>query len=370
MNSIIFGNGINIQFGGLKHSNKSIIKRAIKNVETGNFSTVAYTKDILDWFRLLFANVPKLLKGHFNKYAVIGNEKKDLNDFKNRYNQKVKIYEIVFEDYFFIHTLFCRKNKIGNPEQYEFRELIKRFFLDSIYCDGEINEIYKNYPKSLFNYLSSFDNLYTTNYDRNLEIYTGRKIEYLHGAFHILDDVYNPVSFRNQLSDRTIEKMPDLKGIEYLFCNALSDSSGDSKDFSGTMSIKANSAIEKMTHAYQTTPELKKMIDKCENADNSIVNKLYESVKLKLKNPNLKYSEEIAIEKLRTVTGKLTLIGLSPYNDNHLFERINNNVQLTDICFYYYDYKGTKIIADFLNDKNIAYSDVNELWTRLENSSA
>lgn len=370
MNSIIIGNGINIEYGGQKFSNINIILRAIHNVETNNFSTIAYTKDILDWFKLLYQNVSEILNGSYDQLTVFEKEKKELFDFKNRYKNKDKIYEIGFEDYFFFHTLFCRKNKIGNPEQFDFRGLLKRFFLDSIYCNSEINELFKHYPKSFLSFFSEFDKIFTTNYDRNIELFTVRDVGYLHGAFHLLDDVYNPDSFRNKLSDRPIDNMPNLKGIEYLFSNAISDSSGDLKDFSGTLANKSNSVIDKFTIEYQTNSDVKKQIDGWKDSNNSIEKNLYETIVLKLKNSKLRYSEDIAIDKLNAISGKITLLGLSPYNDNHLFERINNNNEVTEIFFYYFNYNETKTISIFLNNKKIHFNNVNDFWKKLGNPSA
>ena len=169
MNNIIIGNGINIQFGGLEYTNENIIKRALLNLKTNNFSKEVYTKEIKTWINILYSAIPDFLNGNYDQLAVLNDEKKELENFKKRYSTSSKISDIGFEDYFLLNELHCRKNNIKNPERYDFQEFLRRVFLDSIYNGGKINEIHKKFPKAVVEYIKSFDNVFTTNFDNLLE---------------------------------------------------------------------------------------------------------------------------------------------------------------------------------------------------------
>lgn len=195
MSSIIIGNGIDIQFGGFEYTNKSIIERALLYLKKDDFSIDVYTKEIKTWIYTLHSAVPDFINGHYDQLAVYNDEKEELGSFKKNYSKNVSISDIGFEYYFLLNELHCRKNKITNPERYYFQEFLRRLFLDSIFNKGKINKIHLNFNPSIVNYISSFDNIFTTNYDRNIELATDKSVLYLHGAFHVLDPVYDSDSF-------------------------------------------------------------------------------------------------------------------------------------------------------------------------------
>lgn len=95
----------------------------------------------------------------------------------------LRITDIGFEDYYLIHDLVCHKMKVYNPEQFYIRESMKVAYLYSIYNDGKINQLYKNYPRLFIEFLIKFDNIFTTNYDSNIELATGKEIFHIHGQF-------------------------------------------------------------------------------------------------------------------------------------------------------------------------------------------
>ena len=113
------------------------------------------------------------------------------------------------------------------------------------------------------------------------ELATGKNVLYLHGAFHVLDPVYDSNSFRNRLSDKHAEKTPVIKGYEHTFSNAITGSSGAFKLFATNQPELANSAIDKFAKGMQENPEIKIQMEKWKNSDNEIVKKIYEAVKLK-----------------------------------------------------------------------------------------
>jgi len=365
MNNIIIGNGVNIQFGGWDYTNKSIVERALFKLKTGDYSKDVYTEEIEIWIKMLFQAFPNFLKGYYDKLAVLKDEKEELLNFKKRYNKKTRIYEIGFEDFFLLNELHCRKNKIGNPERYYFQEFLRRLFLDSIYNNGKINQIYRNFNERFIAFLNSYHNIFTTNYDRNIELATNREVLYLHGAFHVLDNVYDPNSFRNQLSDRPVEKSPVIKGYEHVFSTALTGSSGAFKQHAAESLELANSGIEKFAEGMKNKPEIRREIEKWKDSDNDIVRNLYEAIKLKTQKPNLKFPIDYALNKLKEIKGTITFIGLSPNNDTHILSTILNNEQIDQIEFYYYKESEKKDVSLFFHNKRIETKNVTRFWNEI-----
>ena len=120
-----------------------------------------------------------------------------------------------------IHDLLCHKNKIYNPEQFQIREVLKMAYFHAIYNQGQLNELYKKYDEALCAFLKSFDNIFTTNYDSNLEKSTEKIIYHIHGQFDKLSETYNEKSFRNQLQDKPIKGIPNEIEYRYLHSTAL-----------------------------------------------------------------------------------------------------------------------------------------------------
>jgi len=175
MNNIIIGNGIDIQFGGFEYTNKSIIERALLYLKTGDYSSEVYTKEIETWIYILYSVVPDFLNGDYDQLAVMKDEKEELDSFKRNYSKNTSISEIGFEYYFLLNELHCRKNKITNPERYYFQEFLRILFLDSTFNKGKINKLYLKFPTEVTNYIKSYDNIFTTNYDKKCGISNRKK---------------------------------------------------------------------------------------------------------------------------------------------------------------------------------------------------
>lgn len=364
MKNIILGNGINIQFGGLDNTNKRIIDRALLKLKLKDYNQDVYTDEIRIWIKMLYQAFPEFIKGHYDKLAVLKDEKEELLNFKKRYTIKTPINEIGFEDFFLLNELHCRKNKITNPEKFYFQEFLRRLFLDSIFNKGKVNLIYKNFPSGFISFLNTYDNIFTANYDRNLEIATGRDILYLHGAFHVLAHEYDPTSFRNKLSDKPAEKTPVIKGYEHVFSTALTGSSGAFKQHAGDSHEQANSAIEKFADGYLNKPELRPEIETWKDSDNEIVRNLYEGIKLKINNPDLKFSIDYALNQLKDIKGSITFMGLSPNNDTHIISSIRNNDKIDLIEYYYFDESEGEIVESLFENKKVLFSDIKEFWDK------
>jgi len=368
MNNIIIGNGIDVQFGGYEYTNKSIIERALLNLKNNDFSIEVYPKKIETWINILYSVVPDFLNGKYDKLAVLKDEKEELESFKRNYSKNVSISDIGFEYYFLLNELHCRKNKIINPERYYRQEYLRRLFLDSIFNKGEINKLYLNFPTNIVEFISSFDNIFTTNYDKNIELATSRNVLYLHGAFHVLDPVYDSNSFINKLSDKPAEKTPIVKGFEHTFSNAITGSSGAFKLFAVIQPELANSAMDSFAKGMKENKEISRQMEEWKNSDIDVVKNLYEAIVLKTKEPDLKFSIDYSVNKLKSVEGKITFIGLSPNNDSHIMKIIKENNKVDTIEFYYFDKLESIDINQFFNNKKVITESVLEFWKK--NASA
>jgi hypothetical protein len=216
-----------------------------------------------------------------------------------------------------------------------------------------IDSIYQHFPQRFIGFVNEFDCIFTTNYDKNIELATGRGVLYLHMAFHVLAPEYDPDGFRNQLSDRPVEKTPVIEGYEHVFSTALTGSSGAFKKFASDGQENANSAIIKFAEGYLNKPELRPQIDEWKNSDNQIVRNLYEGIMLKIDNPNLKISIDYALSRLASIEGDVIVIGLSPNNDTHLFSLLQKNKEINAIEYYYFDKIEGETIASLIKEKKL-----------------
>lgn len=362
MKSIIIGNGINIQFGGAENTNKSIIDRALATIRNNRFDNRVYGKEIGDWLLLLHQNLNGFLCGEYDQFAVLGTIEEELMDFKKRYHRENKINEIGFEDYFLLHELFCRKNGIANPERYNFREILKRLFLDSIYNNGKVSEIHSNFPQFFIDFVNQYDSVFTTNYDQNITFATNCEVLHLHGAFHELADVYDPNSFRNKLSDRPVDKTPAIEGYEHAFSTALIGSSGALKQYVSDSQLKTNDMLKAFGEGYNSNPEHHAKINEWKNSSDAILKNLYEGITLKAKDPEQMVTIDYALTKLPLIEGVVTFMGLSPNNDHHIIETLNENEKVSLIEYFYFDQDEAVVFKSLFKQKVVEVYDIKEFW--------
>lgn len=340
MKNLLVGNGINIQFNRTDYTTQAIVLRILEEFDAPDFPThVITTEPTLQKIYMgnLFLYARQALEGRFDNVATCSSEKIALADFIERYKDSknsLRITDIGFEDYYLIHDLVCHKFGIMNPEQYEIREALRFSYLYAIYNHGKLNLLHNQYSNSFKDYLKSFDNIFSTNYDSNIELSTGKDVYHIHGQFNRLSETYNPNSFRNQLQDKPMEDMGIDLDYSYIYSTAISTYCGDYKQYYINQGILANSATEKLAEAYLNNEDVRNDVEKWEQSTNPILLNLADSVKLKARNPKYRFQEDYPLQKLKEMTGSLTILGLSPYNDYHIFELIDN--ANLDECIYYY----------------------------------
>lgn len=371
METILIGNGVTIQYGGDVYSNSKIIKRARNKINTKNYPEKVYHRNVLLYLTTLCEQVSGMVKGDYDNYAITPSMKKSLVYFKERYSvnkQKYELHEIGLEDYFILHIFASRRAGVENPDRFSCKEGVRMFFLDAIYNEGKIQELHTKYDSKFIKFLLSFDKIYTTNYDWNLEKATGNAVGYLHACFHELDDVYNPNSLRNQLEDSPI-KMQNLvtpDGYEYLHSTALMAGSGEDKELSLSIHTDANSSIKNVVEKYLKDEEYRKLIDSYESSEHEIQRKIYQMVQLRIKDNSIRFKEFDAIQDFKTINSNLSVLGLSLYNDNHLFEKIRTNEKIANISYYYYDEKDKDVISVLFPMKPVHFIDAKEFWKEIK----
>ena len=223
MNNLLVGNGINIQFNKKDYTAQQIVLRILKNCDRADFPSHVigtYPYLLKNYMGQLFLEAREILENKYDSFTNCNAEKESLKSFKKQYVDKIdtlRITDIGFEDYYLIHDLVCHKNNIENPEQYTIREAMKMAYLYAIYNDGKLNNLYHQYPEKFINYLKKFDNIFTTNYDANIESAIHKQAYHIHGQFDKKSDVYLLDSFRNQLPDAPIKEIKVDEEYFYLY---------------------------------------------------------------------------------------------------------------------------------------------------------
>jgi hypothetical protein len=374
MENLLVGNGINIQFNHTDYTTQSIVLRILEELDSEDFpKNVIVDEPILLKHHIgkLFLFARKAIDGAFNHSTICNAEEIALVDFIERYKDRknsLRITDIGFEDYYLIHDLLCHKYGITNPEQYVVRESLKMAYLYSIYNHGKLNLLHKQYSDTFKLYLSKFDNIFSTNYDNNIESATGKSVFHIHGQFDQLSEVYNANSFRNQMNDAPLRDISIDSAFSYLYSTAVSTYCGDYKQYQIKQHILANEAIEKFANAYLQNATVRSDVDSWENNNNHLVANLANSVKLKIANPDLRFQEDYPIKELSEIKGHLTILGLSPYNDYHLFDIIDNSA--LDECVYYYfttseQNKVESVFPKLKKCDKLQFKSVQEFWRDL-----
>lgn len=361
MKSILVGNGINVQFGGKAYTSDFIMKRIKYKTKLSRydilFDGTLNKKEIL-WILNGFVIITNDILD--NKYddCVCDEELLDaLNDFKRRYKKINSPHELMLEDWFFVlHIFFLKNNDISNNLMAS-KQGFERLILDGIYNGSKIQEIYKNIPEKVKIFFSDFDNIFTLNYDNNLENLTGKKVYHLHGDFSILsnsENLENVLGFIRKTSNSRVI----IEGMEHCFCNALLDYSGHRKLKEANINHNLILYSEKFKWQYDNDEEFKAYLLNIK--DKKPIE--YEMYMTKINHQELKIATEYYFHEFENIQGELHIIGMSPNNDSHIFDCINSNKKLNKVYFYYYSDSEKRFIDEtFPKDLYITKS-VKDLW--------
>lgn len=375
--SILIGNGVNIQFSDNKeeYKNRSIILRALHNMKSGKYTKVF--NNIIDP-ELMYGGMIDLVDWR-NNYLYKGlnfqksvNSDDEFNAFFNtlfRYkNKRLNPEDIVMEDYFLLYDLFNNyfdathksNQKINISLIYAALLII---FTDSIYNDGKIELIYKN--MSLFtNELNKYDNIFTINYDNNIDKIANKPVYHLHGNFNTLQDRFIPstvLGYINFHSDHPVEYLENLK---HAYSNTVMGFSGSEKvkyiNYFNEASMALNIFIEGLMNPNDT--EIHSEYERLKKSTNEIDQYALLMIETKLSHPELTYTE-YPLTEFSDIEGWLSIIGMSPNNDNHLIDRINKNGKLSKVIYYYKQVEERDwMLAHISKERHLICKKVDDYW--------
>lgn len=354
--SILLGNGINIQFGGDEYHNRNILNRIENNLKTNKYMKLfgnKLEKDELDYFPYILSNLfNSVINGEYDEYCINCVEKSTLDEIKNIYNNSSNFEDIGMEFYFFALRLFNYRFKDNKLFSQSIAQGMKQLLLDGIYNNGKIQIVYKNMNNTK-PFFKKFDKIFTVNYDNNIEKLTGKEVTHLHGNFSVLHPEYdiNTIYGFDKLVKNIL--ITPLGGLEHVFCNAIMGFSGETK----------KEIVDKYYNQYIAITEVIKL-DKLSQI------KLLEEMKNKDKNAFevlelIFQHRELTIphyhfDQLLNATGELYIVGLSPYNDKHLFDTINNSL-IDNVIYYYKDISHQDVVKKAIS-KKIEFYNVVDLW--------
>lgn len=373
MKSLLVGNGINIQYGSSRCSNKEIVKRVITSPDDPDFPLDAITltdRHQAVWLiGSLYSEIPNIIRGDFDKYYLASFEETALASFKERYStfeQQPSPLNVGLEDYFFVLELFFKKNNVRNPDAHAIRETFKRIFSYSIYDSGYLESLHLRYPRRLKSFLDPFDEIFTTNYDSNLDVFSERSVVHLHGCFKTLSYLYDENSFRNQLGDNQLDAAFFDPEKAYLFSNVIFSYSGSLKEFQMKQATRTNAALEKFVDGYKNRADVRKEVAAWQEDESRIMRNLASSIAKKAANPSLKFEEYYGAERLQSISDTLAIVGLSPNNDTHIFDFLKSNDKLRYITYYYHSRGDIDSVRKLLPKDGLSFVDVRSLWGKYE----
>lgn len=347
MKNILIGNGFNIEFDKTNYTSTNIIRRGTENIKmkTPNSELYAIANKILDTCKNYCNKIFAIKNKIFVIYPWKEDEINDINSFYIRYS---KFKEIGFEDLFFVLHIMFHLERMNANDREAIIEQLRFFLLDSIYNGGHINLLHKSYSDKLIAFLKEQDNIFTTNYDENLDQVCDNKIIHLHGCFRDVLEKYNNCSSMNKAMGIS-SKMNEQN--KHIFSTSLSSFSGIQKTKMISQPLMINTVL----------PLLVKIKEQYGNINVEKLNKIEKAYE---KNQDYVYPDFYYFDDFKYMIGELTIIGLSPNNDTHIFDTIKNNEKISKIIYFYYNNKDRDdAIKIFGDDTKIVYKNVEtEFW--------
>lgn len=350
--TLLVGNGININFGGKAYSNQFIIKRIVMNAKTGKYDRLfggkISGKEIESVFFGLADWANNISGGKYD--AVIDAEEQDiLEDFKSRYSKRVEhYYDVGLEDWLFILHVFLLKNNDLQVDWLPARRGLEQMMLDAIYNDGDIQNIYKTVKKPVKKWLCQFDKIFSLNYDNNVERLTPKPVFHLHGDYTTPADSENPITLLGYLRAKKNENVT-IEGFEYCYCNALFDYTGEHK--------------LQMAEASRMGQEGIKRLAESNIQDEKIPDAVKDLLQAYREHPEYELGSDYHFSDFRALNGELHIIGMSPNNDSHIFRLIDEG-NIEKVVFYFYSEFEKK--QELPIHQTVEYRSARELWRSLK----
>lgn len=162
--------------------------------------------------------------------------------------------------------------------------------------------------------LKGFNNIFTINYDWNLEMITGRNVMHLHDQFDRLNPQFIIVSKLNFYQTQVLKlENPVTPENSHMYSNALMGFCGSHKNH---------------------------------------IMKIFNSIK----------SDEYQTKEFTEITGIIYLAGMSPNNDEHIWDIIRKNSKIDEVVYYYHSVEDKKIAENSCYDLDIQCKPISDLW--------
>lgn len=340
--SVLIGNGLDIQVGGDDYLNKWIIVRLLAKAKMGKYDIlfqngqdrkpVITGDEIIELFNNMIGIANKARKNEYKDLAETYGDKdliEALKDFqKNHTCEITSIEEIGMEDWLMIFLLFLIEQRDILDQYKLIKQGFEKMIFDAIYCEGNIQKLHSKMNKLSKLYFSNFDNIFTLNYDNTIEKLTNRPVFHLHGDFKTKNHSENP---QNALGYLRLQKGQNIwfpPQFEHCNCSAILDFSGNRKYNYATNMTKAFLEFEKLKEAVKNNEF------QLENIHKKLPDEQYELVNIGIEK-NLHFGHDYHFQDFEQMTGTLTIIGLAPQNDSHIFSCINKS-NINSVIFYNY----------------------------------
>ncbi len=351
--SILIGNGININFGGKAYTNDYIIKRIFFNARANKYDLLFDGEISGDEIASIFVGLATWANDiSGGKYdAIIPDaEKPILEDFKARYNWELThYYEVGLEDWLFIlHVYFLQNADIADNWS-SAKQGFERMMLDAIYNDGDIQDIHKVMGKPVKRWLLEFSNVFTLNYDNNIEDLIKHPVFHLHGDFRTPANSENSQTLIGHIRKIKGENVDIPHQFEHCFCDALFDYAGE--------------------HKYDIALAFEKGAEGLLSLEKSGIPSMFfpapieELLKTHKEHPELTFGSNYHFTEFRELAGELHIIGMSPNNDSHIFKLIDES-NIEKVVFYYYSEREAKKRLPIRQE--VEYKSAQELWKQLK----
>ena len=350
--SVLIGNGININFGGKAYTNDYIIKRILFNARANKYDLLfdggISGNEIASIFVELATWANDISSGKYD--AIIPDaEKPILEDFKARYNWELThYYEVGLEDWLFIfHVCFLQNADITDNWPLA-KQGFERMMLDAIYNDGDIQKLHEVMGNSVKKWLLDFSNVFTLNYDNNVEDLIKRPVFHLHGDFRTRAYSLDPqtlIGYTKMTKGEVVNIPPQFN---HCFCNALFG-------YDGAHKYEIARAFEKGEAGFE-------MLEKCDFPPECLPAPVAELLRVHKEHPELAFGCNYHFPDFTGLTGELHIVGMSPNNDSHIFKLIDES-NIEKVVFYYYSEREAK--KELPVHQKVEYESVQELWKRL-----
>ena len=349
--SILLGNGFNINFGGAAYTNQFIIKRIIFNARSNKYNPLFNDEisgeEIANIFSELATWTNDISAGKYDN-IITGEDIPVLENFKKRYNWQLHhYYEVGLEDWFFILRVYFLKNDDLSDNWSSAKQGFEQMMLDAIYNEGQIQNLYLKMGKPVKRYFNQFDNIFTLNYDNNIDRLTGRNVFHLHGDYKTPANSENPNTLQGYIRAYKGQNVI-IKGFEHCYCDALFGYNGNHKYAIATAFENGEKGLRELENNISETGNLPQNIK--------------EIIRIHGEHPELTFGVEYHFKEFRNLSGELHIIGLSPNNDNHIFKLIDESA-ITKIVYYYFS--KNEISNGLPIHQDVEYRDVNILWNSL-----